>query len=193
MSTYPIILKPESLKKDCINSSPLFISNANEGYLDGELFDTLNGWFPELLIIKAMGLSYTQPYTSNRIYTPDIIVYDKSTNIIIDVEIDEPWWDNSYSGTREPRHYTGRDDKRNEFFRQMGWSVIRFAEQQVESAVDACAKTIASAIDEFRKERDKLSPKLTSVPNLLPIPQWGKEEAINIIRTLELKEEDIPF
>lgn len=68
-------------------------------------------------------------------YEPDFVLYDKSMNLYIDVEIDEP-----YDGfSRIPMHtIDGSDDVRNLFFAESGWVVVRFTERQVHLNPSGC-------------------------------------------------------
>ena len=186
MSTYPITLIPESLNQGRISPSPLYISSAPKGRFDDYLFDALYSFFdsrfPELHVTKRMKVQYVNSPDKPIEYTPDVIVFDRLTNTFIDIEIDEPWWEDKGRGTREPNHYIGRDNKRNENFLQMDWVVIRFAEQQVYYAINECAKVVASELDKFRAKKHKLCPKLDSIPDLFKISQWTRDEAINIWR-----------
>lgn len=72
-------------------------------------------------------------------YYPDI-VFKTPNGIYIDIEIDEP-----YNGaTGEPIHYTTNglsiDYKRNKFFQEHGWVVVRFAEKQIFDNPRACVE-----------------------------------------------------
>ena len=56
-------------------------------------------------------------------YFPDISFIDVEQDILIDIEIDEP-----YSRSEIPTHFIDDpiDIKRNKFFSENGWNVIRF-------------------------------------------------------------------
>lgn len=72
-------------------------------------------------------------------YYPDIILRTPN-GIYIDIEIDEP-----YNGaTGEPIHYIANglsiDYKRNKFFQEHGWVVVRFSEKQIFDNPRACVE-----------------------------------------------------
>jgi len=152
-------------------------STAQIGRLDERLFDLLRRTFSELDVRWKTGLCYN---TYGGMYTPDVIVHDPLTNIWIDVEIDEPWFNNN--GQRTPRHFIGRDNNRNNFFtEQNNWIVIRFAERQVAQHTDECVKIVAAELDRFRTQ-NKLTSKLAHLQDLPEVPQWTEYEALSISR-----------
>nr|WP_315218406.1 hypothetical protein [uncultured Flavobacterium sp.] len=80
-------------------------------------------------------------HIGKKTYNPDFTLICKSTNLHIDIEIDEP-----YSLIEKtPIHYIGSlDDKRNDFFLENTWCVIRFSESQIIQNTTECIKTIKS-------------------------------------------------
>jgi hypothetical protein len=60
-------------------------------------------------------------------YYPDVAIIDTDNSIFIDIEIDEPY---TYL-EKLPIHYIGSDKDRDEFFQSIGWTVLRFSEQQI--------------------------------------------------------------
>lgn len=85
----------------------------------------------------------------NKPYEPDIILYDRSINLYIDIEIDEPY-DGYY---RYPTHYlnpeddTKQDDIRDLFFTESGWIVIRFTEKQIHCQGDKCIEFVKNVLN----------------------------------------------
>ena len=83
------------------------------------------------------------------IYEPDFIYYDKE--LLIDIEIDEPY----IFETKKPIHYFDeatqkhKDVKRNNYFNQLGWVVIRFSEKQVVENPYGCCLEIAELIEQL--------------------------------------------
>jgi hypothetical protein len=84
----------------------------------------------------------------NRPYEPDIVLFDKSLNLYIDIEIDEP-----YDGYfRYPTHYINPEDEgkkdniRDLFFTESGWIVIRFTEKQVHCQANECIDYIKNVL-----------------------------------------------
>ena len=76
-------------------------------------------------------------------YEPDIVLFDKSLGLFVDVEIDEP-----YDGYLriETHNIESSDDIRNGFFCESGWVVVRFTEHQVHINPDGCVKFIKSVL-----------------------------------------------
>jgi len=85
----------------------------------------------------------------NKPYEPDIVLFDKSLNLYIDIEIDEPY-DGYY---RYPTHYINPEDEvkqdniRDLFFTESGWIVIRFTEKQVHCQVNECIDHIKNVLN----------------------------------------------
>jgi hypothetical protein len=72
-------------------------------------------------------------------YHPDFVCKCYITNFCIDIEIDEPY----VFGNSTPTHYIGStDDKRDDFFLDANWGVIRFSEKQVIEDPEGCCKFI---------------------------------------------------
>ncbi|MEZ4887837.1 MAG: bifunctional DNA primase/polymerase [Chitinophagales bacterium] len=102
-------------------------SNAENKYLEGaserKIFQFLKGkskkFYQNLAIIEYEEIE--------DFYMPDIVYYDKKNELLIDIEIDEPYLTSDGS----PIHCIGSDDSRNDFFINHSWIVIRFAEEQV--------------------------------------------------------------
>ena len=112
-------------------------------------------------------------------YTPDMIYHDPALKLWIDIEIDEPY---SWS-TGEPIHYQGLDKqlRRDQFFLDKGWIVIRFAEEQVVRFPRSCCKVIALVLAELLEDGNYLDP-YDQVPDLPQISQWTREEAEDMAR-----------
>ena len=103
-------------------------------------------------------------------YVPDFCYIDDENFIYIDIEIDEPYA--AFSG--EPIHYLGADDARNDFFIAQGWTIVRFAEEQIAKYPVACCSTISQVLDYLRGKTDKIS---TTLPLLAC---WNKKEALEM-------------
>lgn len=102
-----------------------------------------------------------------RAYVPDFCLIDESVGLYIDIEIDEP-----YTATnRQPIHFVGADDERNDFFVRAGWIVIRFAEEQIVKYPDTCCTQIQAVIDYIFGRCDKISYCVPAVQH------WTREEA----------------
>ncbi|MBD2019239.1 hypothetical protein H6F43_03460 [Leptolyngbya sp. FACHB-36] len=151
-------------------------SSARAGKRDKVLFEKLKSTFPELKIDWQKGLELS---SGQYPYTPDVIVHDPITHIWIDVEIDEPWF--KEDGIKKPSHYLGKDDRRNDFFLQCGWIVIRFAEEQVAQSPSSCLRVIAQELDKFRGQKE-FSARLSDFSGPAEIPIWTEDNALEISR-----------
>lgn len=153
-------------------------SDARQGKLDHLLLDSLRTNLPQLDIYWQQGLIRSSS-TSNKPYTPDVIVHDPVTNIWVDVEIDEPWFLDK--GSKTPIHCDGRDGFRNDFFLENCWIVIRFAESQVAQYPLSCVKCVAEVLDRFRSQ-GRLVSNLKFIPDIPLVPTWTIETALTISR-----------
>ncbi len=95
-------------------------------------------------------------------YTPDIalsVSFD-STTLLIDVEVDEPWFYKDDVPT--PNHCL--DDrnhhKRDLYFQKNGWVVIRFAEQQVSGNATLCAQFVVAVARHLLRSRCHPLPEI---------------------------------
>jgi very-short-patch-repair endonuclease len=107
-------------------------------------------------------------------YSADFAYIDKSLNLIIGVEIDEPY---SYK-TKSPTHCCDgdKDKKRNEFFLKNNWIVVRFAEEQVVCYPNRCCKLLAYVVGEITGDWELLK-KFEKVPDLMTVKHWTTKEA----------------
>ena len=106
--------------------------------------------------------------TSERYYVPDIIYFDETIGILIDIEIDEPYLGSDGS----PIHYITYDDMRNKFFKENGWIVLRFAEFQVVKYPEQCFAFIMNFIRGM-----EIGELEINYSTLELIPQWSKDDA----------------
>ncbi|MEJ7683815.1 MAG: DUF559 domain-containing protein [Segetibacter sp.] len=76
-------------------------------------------------------------------YIPDFIFEHPNSNLVIDIEIDEP-----YSSQRKPIHTleNTHDEKRNKYFTEKNWIVIRFSEEQIVTNPYSCCQEIATIV-----------------------------------------------
>lgn len=89
-----------------------------EDFFTNELKKSINLDVQQSLMLKFTG--------NEKGYYPDIVISDKETGLLIDIEIDEPY----IGASGEPVHFIqGGDEKRDEYFVNNGWIVIRFAEE----------------------------------------------------------------
>lgn len=108
-------------------------------------------------------------------YSPDFAYIDQSTNLYIDIEIDEPY---AYQSNKLT-HFIGKDDRRNKIFIDKGWLVIRFCEEQVVHYPHSCCKAIAQLISDVLGNSLEIN-QFIDVPDLNPVKQWTESEAANM-------------
>lgn len=127
----------------------------------------LSGFYDNLsLFIKKL----------NYPYEPDLAYIDTRKGIFIDIEIDEP-----YSGLeRMPIHYktdTGTiDDKRNDYFTERGWTVIRFSENQVYKYPTSCIKRVYQLLHSIDSSI-MIPQSLCLIDNISTEEMWTENKA----------------
>ena len=95
--------------------------------------------------------------------SPILSVHQGHPHVHIDIEIDEP-----YSVNNEPIHYIecDNDQKRNKYFIDHGWIVIRFSERQITLYPKGCLKIVEdvlSSIDStYLPEENSLNEQIVS-------------------------------
>lgn len=112
-------------------------------------------------------------------YSTDFSYVNKSLNLYIDIEIDEPY----YYKTKLPTHCCNddKDKNRNRFFLNNGWIVIRFAEEQIVCYPNRCCKVIALVVAEISGEWE-LFNKFKDVPDPPLVKHWTIREARKMAR-----------
>ncbi|PSB14133.1 hypothetical protein C7B65_26755 [Phormidesmis priestleyi ULC007] len=151
--------------------SSLTKSDARSGKYDDVLLNAVRA-IPGCLVKKGEGLNLS--YT----FTPDVILHIPSLNLWIDIEVDEPWF-LSDSGQKEPIHYIGKDDYRDQQFYDARWIVIRFAEEQIAKQPASCAKEVAKLLSLFNVDASQL---FQTTPDLKPVERWNYETALEMHR-----------
>lgn len=135
-----------------------FENDAKVGKNELYFFSILKNKFGD----KILRNSAIRVSTKGKTYIPDIIYADTENNIYIDIEIDEPY---SYA-EKEPIHYleelyisefnraysastniSHTDEKRDSFFLENNWIVIRFSEFQIVKNSSECIKTIELVVE----------------------------------------------
>ncbi len=110
---------------------------------------------------------YSHPYSADiEIILPN--------GLGIQVEIDEPY----VGKTREPHHCwdNDKDTKRDRYFLEQGWIIIRFSERQVVVSPKECCGFIAEVI--FGLTQSKSLVKLSQLAKKLePDPQWSAQQS----------------
>ncbi len=145
-------------------------SAAKQGWSEAKFGNHLKRYFPGKI---HTGLTLCIPDFDHP-YTPDFAYTDSSLNLHIDIEVDEPY----VYGSGNPTHFAEawKDNKRNNFFIDKGWIVIRFSEEQVVRWPGSCCKTVAQAIAQVTGDSSMLN-QFANIPDLQPIRQWTEGEA----------------
>lgn len=130
-----------------------------------------------------------QYFGSDRIYIlhrmngriPDFAYIDRSNNLYIDIEIDEPYTPRQYPNSNKELKLTHCLEQydcedRDRLFTNSDWFVIHFSERQILCQTESCCKQIAQLICELTKNELALS-QLAHVMNLRPEPRWTVQEA----------------
>lgn len=145
-------------------------SNAQEGFSEAKFYAHLSHYFKGKVHRKLIANipNYEHPYS------PDFTYIEQSLNLYIDIEIDEPY-EYRYG---QPTHFEGaiKDNRRNQFFLDKNWLVIRFAEEQVVRYPKSCCKAIAQLIAEVVGDSLELG-QFAGVEDLPTIRQWTEAEA----------------
>ena len=184
MLHFPVVLIPNQIKKVQATN---FEKHSNLPTINPQE-DTFFWYYLEKLFPNKVKRGYL--FHS---YTPDFIYFDPINGLHIDIELDEPY----VYDTKEPTHYqtpgNEGDNIRNQFFLNHGWVVIRFSEEQIVCYPDSCCKAIAQVVASISKDYTILE-QFTNIPDLPFIPQWTREEAIEMAQnnyrdTYLLKEE----
>lgn len=153
---------------DCVRIAPL-------GRFDNKLREALQQCSPQDIGMKILA-NYCSLVISGtgRCYTPDIAVQVSfgSTTLLIDVEVDEPWF--FQNGERIAYHCLddSRQLKRDCYFQQAGWIVIRFAEQQVSEDANLCAQFVVAVA------RHLLRSRRCTLPLMPCQKRWDRTNAL---------------
>ena len=139
---YPVVKMP---KKNMILKLPRTGRSNQKGYKENDFFNKIKQTLTDIEMTDNVHMVIPN---FNKPYEPDIVLFDKSLNLYIDIEIDEPY-DGYY---RYPTHYINPEDEvkqdnvRDLFFTESGWIVIRFTEKQVHCEAYACIDYIKNVL-----------------------------------------------
>jgi len=123
--------------------------------------------------------------SNDKYYYPDFVLKEKKTGLLIDLEIDEPYVEE----TGAPIHYLEHerylpsftiDKDRNDYFIDNQWIVIRLAEQQVFQHPNLCIKLIEDTIRAIKS----LDLQEIHVSKEFEVKKWSKEEIKFVYRIL---------
>jgi len=140
---YPVVKMP---KHNSILKLPRIGRSNQKGYKENDFFNQLKQHITEIEMTSNVHMVIPN---FNKPYEPDIVLFDESINLYIDIEIDEPY-DGYY---RYPTHYINpegdekKDIIRDLFFTESGWIVIRFTEKQVHCQAYECIDYIKNVLN----------------------------------------------
>ena len=164
---YPIVVIPELVKEKKQFTPLVFPSGQGDapiGASEGLFENVLKHYFGEIVSPQQVML----PPGHRLPFTADFLIIEPNTGLHIDLEVDEPI---SFA-TLKPTHCIGEDDYRNKCFVDANWPVIRFAEEQVSSQPERCARFIAQLTG-----NDTYRQKLLHVEKVTPMRQWSARQA----------------
>jgi hypothetical protein len=152
----------ENMLVALLSKNPNFIIDNSTRFYHGKKLDAAYNRFTK----TGVNIKYVED--KEDCYYPDILVIDKESQLVFDIEIDEPYvgrngmpthclTDNEFNPERE----------RNRYFTERGIVVIRFAEEQIVKHIDACVEVINSLVDQYINS--------TSNSFIFPENTWKKE------------------
>jgi hypothetical protein len=162
---YPLVLLPRDYKKTALPER--LTHQPQKGSSELYFFRYLKRHFPGC-VFDNLALRIKDTY-----YYPDFVLHYEPCSLWIDIEIDEP-----YSLPHgEPTHYIGADERRNQFFLDKGWGVVRFTEEQVVRQPLACCRFLAELLHALTGD-DSFLLELKNAPELTirPYP-WTEEDS----------------
>ena len=140
---YPVVKMP---KQNTILKLPRAGRSNQKGYKENHFFNQIKKSVVDIELANDVHMVIPN---FNKPYEPDIVLFYKSLNLYIDIEIDEPY-DGYY---RYPTHYINPEDEvkqdniRDLFFTESGWVVIRFTEKQVHCQTNECIHHINNVLN----------------------------------------------
>ncbi len=169
---YPKIFIPNRIKTKVIK--PNFIqSSETKGASEAFFYQELLKYFKDDEIFWGnFELKKTKSIFS---YYPDFVYYNKQKELIIDIEIDEPY---VYTSNK-PTHYFGIDSKRDEHFIKSGWFVVRFTEKQICQQPSSCCRFLKFIIALVLDDIEELS-SIMFIDDIKYDHGWSETEAVNM-------------
>lgn len=168
-NSFPVFRFP---KKGTIVRSYRLGNTKRRGFKEESFQKSIEQYFGKQFTV--LGNARLNTGKETRPFEPDIAIIDKSntTNLRIDIEIDEP-----YAGiTRQPTHCKGDDINRDIYFVDRGWVVIRFSEYQVHLQEKDCLRFIAETIKLAISKYD-IPIQLVNQPSLQAEKLWDIVQA----------------
>ncbi len=148
---------------------PVAESNAQKGVSEVQFLEVLQSVLPNVTFGGEFPIpNFPHPYSMDMAYV------EEETGLSINIEIDEP-----YEGKKKQPHHCLDDDKdrkRNTFFLERNWVIIRFAEEQVVKNPQGCCRYLVEVIVNFTQDKSLLE-KVQQFPTLEPVKAWTVSEA----------------
>jgi hypothetical protein len=159
---YPLVFRSRAARA----KMPVESFNENKGRSEAFFLRYLQKYFPKQVYID-MALP-----AGDAFYYPDFTLINKKNQLFVDIEIDEP-----YNFRGRPTHTQGSDDKRNAYFVESGWVVVRFAEEQIARQPLQCCKFLAQTLFQISNDKSFLQ-ELQKAPDLTLMPfAWDRQAA----------------
>lgn len=144
------------------------IDDYTKGFTEIFFYKKLIKHFPDKILTD-----HTIQSNFSKSYLPDFIYFDREINLVIDIEIDEPY----IASSKIPIHHKESNDFiRDDFFLNKTWTVIRFAEEQIVKHPDECCQLIEKVIASIINIED-IGCKYHSDLNIDIVPLWTFEES----------------
>lgn len=131
-----LLEKAKNSRQNILHSSQILSDFDNKKGISESFFHDFLIKYSDLTIYKSIKFGY---------FFPDLLVINQKYNIVVDIEIDEPYVFNS----KEPIHYDEIDCKRDIFLCENDFLVIRFCEEQIINHPQYCLNVINQTIKEF--------------------------------------------
>lgn len=181
INQYPVLGYPKNEKIDNYDIKLYYIKpefkkvemydyEVVKGALENYFFQRLLKYFnQEFISNNKYRININKNY-----FVPDFAYFDPNKNILIDIEIDEPYT------FREKKviHNGNSDSTRDMYFQRAGWAVIRFSEKQISEQPNSCCKFIAEYLT-YKSLDDSYLVDFKEVPDLKNDKRWSYEEALN--------------
>lgn len=113
--------------------------------------------------------------TKYRYYYPDILLVDETNNVLLDIEIDEPY---SFD-KKEPIHFSEKDSNRDTYLAVHNLMTVRFSEEQILNFPEYCLQVIEGTIANFLSLKD-VEDFDKSIIYKHKSPAWNYESAISL-------------
>jgi hypothetical protein len=171
---YPMILIPN---KNTIIKPFQKCRNGLLGKSEKGFLPYLKKYFSECLNIEADACLIAK--RTDWPYEPDFALWQLEGDnlVMLDIEIDEP-----YDGfNKQPIHCYGEDIGRNKDFLNRGWTVIRFAEDQILNYPRNCCYVIAETLSKILPGY-QIPEILKQFDSLREIDRWNSDDAQKMIK-----------